>query len=119
MTARDEFSALVLELLAPLGPVAARRMFGGVGLFHRGTIFGLIVREELFFKVGEANRAEYEAAGQAPLTYATRHGEHRLASYWSCPPELLDDPDRLRAWAGKAVDVALAAARSPRRRKAR
>jgi DNA transformation protein len=37
MRAPDEFSTYLLELLAPLGPVSARRMFGGVGLFHNGT----------------------------------------------------------------------------------
>src|SRR5580692_3054408 len=50
MRAPDKLTAYLLELLAPLGPISARRMFGGVGLFQGGMMFGLIAREELFFK---------------------------------------------------------------------
>ena len=39
----SNFTEFLLELLAPLGPVSARRMFGGVGLFHGGMMFGLHV----------------------------------------------------------------------------
>ena len=75
-------AAYLLELLAPLGPVSARRMFGGVGLFHGGMMFGLIARDELFLKVSDANRPAYEAAGEAPFSYDTKHGVHTIPSYW-------------------------------------
>jgi DNA transformation protein len=91
-------------------------MFGGVGLFHGGTMFGLLARDEVFFKVGDANRAEYEATGEAPFSYDTKHGAHTITSYWRCPPELLDDADELRNWARKAVAVALAAAKAKPKR---
>jgi DNA transformation protein len=108
----DKFTAYLLELLEPIGPVSARRMFGGVGLFHGGMMFGLIAREELFLKVGDANRPAYEAAGEAPFSYDTKHGSHTLGSYWRCPPELLDDAETFQAWARQAVEAAIVAARS-------
>lgn len=111
MRSPDKLTAYLLELLAPLGPVAARRMFGGVGLFHSGMMFGLIVRDELFFKVGEVNRSAYEAAGEVPFSYQTKNGSHTLGSYWRCPPDLLDDADTFRDWARQAVEAAGAAAR--------
>ena len=111
MRAPDRLTQYLLELLIPLGPVAARRMFGGVGLFHSGTMFGLIVREELFLKVGDANRAAYEEAGEAPFTYETKNGTNTLGSYWRCPPELLDDAETFCEWARAAVEAAGAAAR--------
>ena len=37
------FQDFILDLLGPLHPVP-RRMFGGVGLFHDGMMFGLLVR---------------------------------------------------------------------------
>jgi DNA transformation protein and related proteins len=108
----DKITAFVLDLLAPLGPVSAKRMFGGVGLFHSGMMFGLIVRDELFFKVGNGNRAAFEAAGEAPFSYGTRHGgTHTIGSLWRCPPELLDDAETLQDWARQAVEAAAAAAR--------
>ncbi len=111
MRAPDRLTAYLLELLAPLGPVSARRMFGGVGLFYSGTMFGLIAREELFLKVGDSNRAAYEAAGEAPFSYETKNGTNTIGSYWRCPPDLLDDADSFREWARAAVDVAGVAAR--------
>ncbi|MFL5287564.1 MAG: TfoX/Sxy family protein [Rhodopila sp.] len=119
----DRLADFVLELLDPLGPVSARRMFGGVGLFHRGLMFGLIVREGLFLKVGEADVPAYETAGELPFSYQTSHGTHTIRSYWRCPLELLDDGERFRDWAHKAIEAAIAAARAkpkaPRRRPTR
>jgi DNA transformation protein and related proteins len=95
----DKFTVYLLELLAPIGPVSARRMFGEVGLFHGGMMFGLIARDELYLKVGDANRSAFEAAGEAPFSYETKHGMHTIGSYWRCPPELLDDAETFQAWA--------------------
>jgi len=110
MRAPDKLTAYLLELLAPLGSVSARRMFGGVGLFHNGMMFGLIAREELFFKVGDANWEEYEAAGEAPFSYPTKKGSQTIGSYWRCPPDLLDDSETFQTWARRAIDAAVAAA---------
>lgn len=65
-------------------------MFGSVGLFRSEIMFGLIVRGELFLKVGDANRPMYEAAGEAPFSYDTEQESHTIRSYWRCPPDLLD-----------------------------
>ncbi len=100
-----------MDLLEPLGPLAVRRMFGGVGLFHAGLMFGLIAREQLFLKVGEQDQLRYQAAGEAPFSYQTKQGSHTIQSYWRCPPELLDDAETLREWARRAVAAAVAAAR--------
>ena len=107
----DKLTVFLLELLAPLGPVAARRMFGGVGLFQGGRMFGLIARDEVFLKVGDSNRAAYEAAGEAPFSYQTKAGRNTIGSYWRCPPDLLDDADTFRVWARLAIEAASAAAR--------
>jgi DNA transformation protein and related proteins len=116
----DPLVAHLLDLLAPIGPVSARRMFGGVGLYLEGTMFGLVAGGELFFKVGSSNVADYESAGQGPFSYDNRNGTNTIGSYWSCPPELLDDPDAFRTWARKAAAAALAAAQAkPRSRRKR
>jgi DNA transformation protein len=90
-------------------------MFGGVGLYYEATMFGLISGDALFLKVGESNLKDYEMAGQAPFSYETKNGVNTIRSYWSCPPELLDDPDAFRTWARKAIDAAIAAARTKQR----
>jgi DNA transformation protein len=109
--APDKLTTYLLELLAPLGPISAKRMFGGVGLFHNGLMFGLIARDELFFKIGDANRPAYEAAGESPFTYETKNGTNTLGSYWRCPPDLLDEAETFQSWARQAIEAAIAAAR--------
>ena len=44
------YRAFLEEMLAPLGGVAIRRMFGGLGLFRDRLMFGLVVRDVLYFK---------------------------------------------------------------------
>src|SRR5438045_7211029 len=53
------FRSFVLDQLEEVGEVTARSMFGGVGLYHRGIFFGIIARDSLYLKVGDANRADY------------------------------------------------------------
>ncbi len=36
--------------LAPVGTVSARAMFGGHGLYLDGTIFTIVVAEDLYFR---------------------------------------------------------------------
>ncbi|WP_428541211.1 TfoX/Sxy family protein [Rhodopila sp.] len=111
MPPADHLTTHLLELLIPLGPVSARPMFGGVGLFLDGRMFGLIAREELFLKVGDTNRPMYQAAGEAPFSYPTKNGTHTITSYWRCPPDLLDEAETFQTWARQAVEAALAASR--------
>nr|WP_294553697.1 TfoX/Sxy family protein [uncultured Rhodopila sp.] len=108
----DQRTAHLLELLSPLGPVTARRMFGGTGLFLNGLMFGLIARDEFFLKIGPDSRPDYEAAGEAPFSYETKNGTNTIRSYWRCPPDLLDDPGTFRNWARRAVDASIAASRA-------
>ena len=57
----------LLHDLAPLGTVRARKMFGGVGIYYNDVFFAILYRGRLYFKVDDANRPAYEAAGTGPL----------------------------------------------------
>lgn len=100
------FPDYVLEQLASFDGVSARPMFGGNGLFRRGVMFGLISDGELFFKVDDSNRPDFEAKKSEPFTYEGR-GRKIALSYWFVPEEVIEDPDELKVWASKAYDVAL------------
>ena len=52
-----EFRDYLLELLAPLEGVTARRMFGGGGLYLEDTMFAIVADDVLFLKVDETNQA--------------------------------------------------------------
>ena len=67
MASRPEFRDHVLDLLTPLGPVTAPRMFGGFGIYLDGVMFALIADDVLYLKVDDRTRPDYEAAGAAPF----------------------------------------------------
>lgn len=118
MAADREFVGFVIESLQPLGPVAARRMFGGHGIFLDGLMFGLIADHQLYLKVDDGNRAAYEAQDLPPFTYIGK-GKPTQTSYREAPSEALDDPEVLCAWGREAYGAALRAdARKARRRSA-
>lgn len=109
-TVSRQYEAFVLDLLAPLAP-QPRRMFGGVGLFHRGVMFALLVREAFFLRVDERTRVKFEDAGSGPFTYDRAGRTVRLAAYYEVPEGLLDQPEQLVAWARDAIAVAQAVKR--------
>ena len=97
------FRRFVLDQLEELGDVAARSMFGGVGLYHRGVFFGIVAGDVLYLKVDESNRAEYVRAGMQPFRpYRDRRG---TMQYYAVPLEVLESAAELAAWARRAVAV--------------
>jgi DNA transformation protein and related proteins len=107
-----ELGARIADRLVAMGPVAARRMFGGTGLFLDGTMFGLVWRGAVYFKVGPANRAQYVAAASEPFAYM--RGARRIEmSYATVPDAVLADGAQLADWGERA----LAVARAKKRRK--
>lgn len=103
--ADPSFLTFVLEVLAPLGRLSARRMFGGHGLFHEGLMFGLVFREQLYLKVDGQSQQQFEAAGLPPFSY-TRQGKVVALSFHRAPDSVFDEPDQARHWGRLALDAA-------------
>jgi DNA transformation protein len=107
------FQDFILDLLCPLDPVS-RRMFSGVGLFHGGVMFGLLVRDMLYLRVDETTREQFERAGSSPSTYQRGEREVSLSAYYVVPEGLLDQPDALLQWTRNAIAAARRSAASAR-----
>jgi DNA transformation protein and related proteins len=108
------------ELFAEFGPVSVRRMFGGMGVFADGLMIALVSRGVIFLKADTETIPAFEQEGQAPFSYATRNGEHKLTSYWRMPDRLYDDAEELARWARDSHVVALRkAARTAKPRSAK
>lgn len=97
-----------LELLAPLGAVTARRMFGGWGLRADGLFFGLIAFDRLYLKTDPGSREAFAAAGCEPFVYGSR-GKSVTMGYWTAPADAMDSPAAMLPWARLALQAALAA----------
>jgi DNA transformation protein len=109
--------AHIVDLLHPWAAVGARRMFSGIGLFRDGVMFGMVMRDTLYFKTDDANRGDYEAAGMAPFAYRRGDRGTVATSYHAVPLDLLDDGDELAVWAARAYDAALRGRKPVARRK--
>ncbi len=112
------FQEFILDLLGPLEPMA-RRMFSGVGLFHGGVMFGLLVRDTMYLRADDVTRARFEQVGSRPFSYQRGEREVSLAAYYVVPEDLLDRQDELLQWSRDAIATALRAASSARSAKSR
>lgn len=107
-SARNEFVDYVVELMAGWEAVAARKMFGGYGLYREGLMFALIVEDELYFKTDAANVALFERAGSRPFVYQSQTRTVQM-SYWLAPAASLDSPAEMIDWCQSAYGSALRA----------
>jgi DNA transformation protein and related proteins len=115
---RSEFVEHVIETMGELGPVTAKQMFGGWGLYHDALFFALIFEDTLYLKVDDENRAQFEAAGLPEFVYKTKDGDHMAMSYRQAPPEALESPVAMAEWARIAFAAALRAKnRKPSRKR--
>ncbi|KFA87388.1 TfoX/Sxy family protein [Archangium violaceum] len=111
MARMDSYVEYTLELLEPLGPVQARAMFGGWGLYYAGRMMGLIIEDRLYLKTDDTTRPAFEAAGGEPFVYDAGKGRKPVTmSYWTPPADVSDDAHALLPWARRAVEASLRAA---------
>ena len=114
MAGNSEFITFVADQLGALGHIITRRMFSGAGVYCDGVIFALILRDALYFKVDDGNRAAYQAEGLQPFSYEARGRTVEIGTYWRVPERLFDDPDEMLDWARAAVAAGQrAAAKKP------
>jgi DNA transformation protein and related proteins len=105
---RNEFVSHCAELLASVGAVRTRRMFGGHGLYVDDLFVALIAAERLYLKVDAGTRAAFEAAGCVPFVY-DRDGKAASLGYFSAPEEAMESPPLMQPWARLALAAALRA----------
>jgi DNA transformation protein len=114
MPVSPSYKTYVLEQLSLLGPVTARAMFGGLGLYHDGCFFGLVDDDTLYLRVDETTREDYQRAGMGP--FRPFADEEPSMGYFEVPAEVLEDRSELRGWAARAVEVARRKAAAKRKR---
>ena len=106
MVLSDGFKTFVAELLAPLGPIDIKRMFGGASIYAGGKIFALLDDDALYFKVDDSTKGRFEDEGMGPLIYPSKNGPMTMGRYRRVPDRLFDAEDELLAWAREAIGIA-------------
>ncbi len=103
---KSEYLEHVLDLLAPLGEVSTRAMFGCEALYLGGVMFGFLADGGVYLKTDDATRAQFKAAGAKPFLY--RKGRLKIEmSYWSVPEAAMESTGEMLRWARLAYAAAL------------
>lgn len=106
MAASEAFLELLRDLLAPVGQITVRRMFGGASVYANGVLFALVDDDALYLKADATSKRRYEAEGLGPFTYEGQTGPVSM-QYWRAPERLYDEPDQMLEWATEAIGVAV------------
>lgn len=93
------FKDFVLDQLADWPGVTCRAMFGGYGLYHERTFFGIIHKGRLYFKTDPSTALYYRTLNMKPFR---PNASQTLKNYYEVPADILEDADRLIEYARQA-----------------
>lgn len=96
MPVSTEYWQQVRIQLEAVRPVTHRRMFGGIGLYLDGPVFGIVDNDRVFFKVDARTVDAYNAAGSEEWMYDPAVGP--ISKYRELPRWVLEDPAKLAEW---------------------
>lgn len=115
MAADTELVDHCRELLAPMGAVRSRRMFGGHGLYVDELFVAIIAFGRLYLKADATTRPHFEAAGCQPFVYDGA-GKQVTLGYFTAPDDAMESPAVMQPWARLALEAALRgrAAKAPK-----
>ncbi len=97
------------EVLTDVPGITSRGMFGGFGLYKDGIIFGMIIEDQLYFKVNDSTRKEYIDRGSTPFMYEGKNKKQVSLNYYILPSEILENREEIGEWVEKAVAVSMTA----------
>jgi DNA transformation protein len=108
-----EFVSYVIDLMQSVGPVHAKGMFGGHGIYLDGLMFGLVADSVLYLKADKESENEFKDRGLEAFTCSNKGKEFKM-SYYQAPEEALEDGEEMSSWANRAYGAALLAASKKR-----
>lgn len=107
----DQQLNLILELWAPLSPIATKRMFGGYGIFKDDLMFAIFIRGILYLKSDVVSRGDFLKYSLKPFAYERREKSGQTKSvalsYFEAPLNIYDEPQMAVEWAQKALGAAI------------
>ncbi len=95
---------IVNDVLKDIPGITSKSMFGGWSLYLDGVIFGMIIDGELYFKVSEESKKDFDNRGSRPFTYQGKHKAVTM-SYWTLPEEILENKQELTRWIERSTKV--------------
>ena len=104
MPVSKQFVDHALDLLSGVGPVQARAMFGGHGIYFKGAMFALLDDDALFIKVDDATKPRFVGAGCKQWVYPSPKGPMAMG-YFRPPDAAMEDAEAMLPWAKLGVEA--------------
>lgn len=104
MAVSNQYVAHAVECMARVAPVSYRRIFHGVGVYHQGQQFALIVNDRVYFRADEQSAILYEQ--RAMSVFCPSAAQRADVGFYHLPEEILANPAELIHWLRIAVEAA-------------
>lgn len=111
MVISSDLVAYVKSQLVGLGTVQTCSIFGGVGIQIDNRLVAVVMGEHVYLHTDEGNRPDYLARGMGPLR-PYPNAFNLTTDQYQCPADIVHDAEQLRAWAQRALQASIAAARA-------
>jgi DNA transformation protein len=111
MRVKSDLASYVAEQLAFLGRISSRGIFGGVGIFLEERLLGIVMEDKLYLHTDKSNLDDYASRGM-PQFKPYPNAFDLTTDHHQVPPEIVQDPEQLRAWSQRALTAAIEAARA-------
>ena len=105
MSASSDFLDFVRDQLSEWSEINKKRMFGVIGLYREGLMFGVLSKDIVYLKVDESNIKKYVDAGSTSLTVFKNNSE--VPSYYELPADVLEDAKEFIKWADESYNIQL------------
>ncbi len=93
-----------MELFAGVGELTTRKMFGGMGIYHEGQIFAIIMSDDTIMLKGQGDMMDkFDALGMTRWSYQRPGKAQTHMPYWALTDEMLDDPEAASELAREAI----------------
>lgn len=102
----SEYVEYLEEVFEQFGPIAAKKMFGGYGIYYNGLMFALVSDDMLYLKADEENSGYFKIAGLSQFEY-NKNGKSVKMSYYQAPDEIMEDREQAAVWARRSYESAL------------
>ena len=97
MSVSDADIAFAVELFEDLGAITTRKMFGGICVYHDGTVFALMSSDgRLYLKAKDYVAESLRSEGAEQF--------HNMP-YSSLPESALEDPELALDWAKRSLET--------------
>ena len=103
MSCSDDFFNFLQDQLISWSVIDTKRMFGVIGLYSNGVMFGILSKNVVYLKVDDSNKKKFILAGSKPLRVFKNNSE--VPSYFDVPVDVLEDSEKLIEWAQESYFI--------------